>query len=57
MTVTKFLSNKGLYNQYVGLMGGAKKSCAAVGRGNRIHIIQDDIPLIYYLSDSKVFVH
>ena len=46
----------GLYNKYVELVGGAigQGACAAVRRGNRIYTIEDDLPLIHFLSDSKV---
>lgn len=46
----------GLYNKYVELVGGAigQGACAAVRRGNKIHVIDDDLPLIHFLSDSEV---
>ena len=48
--------NVGLYNRYVELVGGAigQGACAAVRRGNRIYVIEDDLPLIHFLSDSEV---
>ena len=40
------------YNKYVELIGGAigEGACAAVRRGNKIYSIDDDIPLIHFLS-------
>ena len=44
-----------LYNKYVELVGGAigQGACDAVRRGNRSFTIEDDLPLIHFLSDSK----
>lgn len=40
------------YNHYVELIGGAigVGACAAVRRGNKIYTIDDDIPLLHFLS-------
>ena len=40
------------YNNYVELIGGAigVGACAAVRRGNKIYTIDDDIPLLHFLS-------
>ena len=40
------------YNTYVELIGGAigVGACAAVRRGNKIYTIDDDIPLLHFLS-------
>ena len=43
------------YNRYVDLIGGAigVGACAAVRRGNKIHTIDDDIPLLHFLSGKR----
>ena len=40
------------YNKYVELIGGeiGVGACAAVRRGNKIYTIDDDIPLLHFLS-------
>ena len=42
----------GGYNNYVKLVGGGIgiESCAAVRQGNKIYVIDDDIPLLHFLS-------
>ena len=42
------------YNRYVELVGGAigAGACAAVRRGNKIFTIDDEIPLIHFLSGT-----
>ena len=44
------------YAEYVDLVGGAigMGACAALRRGNKIFVIDDDTPLIHFLSDSEV---
>ena len=38
------------------LVGGAigREACTDVRRGNRIYLIEDDLPLIHFLSSSRV---
>ena len=40
------------YNQYMKLIRGAigAKPCAALQQGNKIYTIDDDIPLLHFLS-------
>ena len=40
------------YNKYVELIGGAigVGACAAVRQGNKIYTIDDDIPLLHFLT-------
>ena len=40
------------YNKYVELIGGAigAGACAALRQGNKIYTIDDDIPLLHFLS-------
>ena len=46
------------YNNYVKLIGGAigVGACAAVRRGNKIHVIDDGMPILHFLT-GKVCMH
>ena len=43
------------YNTYVKAIGGAigVGACANVKRGNKLYTIEDDYPLLYFLSDTN----